>query len=100
MVSSPRHRPYAQSLIPGAMCLALAGCQRAPDTKVAAQAGTASSTPAAAGATLGIRPDGDTESTIDMSRIQDDDFREARRHLPLQLRGQEPPGQAGLQRVR
>ncbi len=43
------------------MCLALAGCQRAPDTRAAAQAGTAASTPAAAGASPGIRPDGDTE---------------------------------------
>ena len=59
----------------GAMSLALAGCQQAPDTKAAAQAGTASSTPATAGASLGIRPDGDTESKIDMSLIRNEDLK-------------------------
>jgi acetylornithine deacetylase/succinyl-diaminopimelate desuccinylase-like protein len=57
------------------MCLALAGCQRAPDTKAAAQAGTASSTPATAGARLGIRADGDTESKIDMAQIRNEDLK-------------------------
>ena len=75
MFSAIRHRSSHQLLVSGAMCLALAGCQRAPDTKAAAQAGTASSTPARAGASLGIRPNGDTESTIDMSQIQSDDLK-------------------------
>ncbi len=75
MFSAIRHRSSHHLLVSGAMCLALAGCQRAPDTKAAAQAGTASSTPARAGASLGIRPNGDTESTIDMSQIQSDDLK-------------------------
>jgi hypothetical protein len=64
MVGSRTRRPFPRFLISGATCLALAGCQRAPDTGVAAQAGTASSTPASAGASLGIRPDGDTEKAV------------------------------------
>jgi len=75
MVSAFRGRHSTSFLLAGVACLALAGCQRAPDTKAAAQAGTASSTPASAGARLGIRPDGDTESKIDMSQIHNDDLK-------------------------
>ena len=75
MLSAFRHGPSALLTLSGALCLALAGCQRAPDIKAAAQAGTASSTPASSGASLGIRPDGDTESTIDMAQIQNEDLK-------------------------
>ncbi|HUR34571.1 MAG TPA: M20/M25/M40 family metallo-hydrolase [Vicinamibacterales bacterium] len=74
MVSAFRQRRSTPVLLSGAMCLALAGCQQAPDIKAAAQAGTATSTPASAGASLGIRPDGDTESTIDMTQIHNADL--------------------------
>ena len=75
MVRAIRQHPAASLLVTGAMSLALAGCQQAPDTRAAAQAGTASSTPATVGASLGIRPDGDTESKIDMSLIRNDDLK-------------------------
>ncbi len=75
MVRAIRQHPAASLFIGGVMSLALAGCQQAPDTRAAAQAGTASSTPATAGASLGIRPDGDTESKIDMSLIRNDDLK-------------------------
>ncbi len=74
MVSAFR-RPSTRLLVPGALCIALAGCQRAPDIEAAAQAGTASSTAASSGASLGIRPDGDTESKIDMSQIRNEDLK-------------------------
>ena len=81
MFSAFRHRPSAPLMLSGALCLALAGCQRAPDIKAAAQAGTASSTPASSGASLGIRPDGDTESKIDMAQIQNEDLKKVFAHI-------------------
>jgi len=81
MFSAFRHRPSAPVMLSGALCLALAGCQRAPDIKAAAQAGTASSTPASSGASLGIRPDGDTESKIDMAQIQNEDLKKVFAHI-------------------
>ena len=81
MFSAFRHRPSAPLMLSGALCLALAGCQRAPDIKAAAQAGTASSTPASSGASLGIRPDGDTESKIDMAQIQNEDLKKVFTHI-------------------
>jgi acetylornithine deacetylase/succinyl-diaminopimelate desuccinylase-like protein len=56
----------------GALCLTLGGCQGGPDTTAAAQSRP---TAAAPGARLGIRPDGDTESKIDVSQIKSDDLK-------------------------
>ena len=75
MFSAIGNRPSASLLLSGAMCLVLGGCQGAPDTGAAAQAGSAASTPAPAGASPGIRPDGDTELTIDMAKIQNDELK-------------------------
>src|SRR4051812_46907138 len=74
MVSAFRRRSTCL-LVPGALCIALTGCQRGPDIEAAAQSGTASSTAAPAGAGLGIRPDGDTGSKIDMAQIRSEDLK-------------------------
>ncbi len=51
---------HAASLVVGGACVALAGCQQAAGCRAAAQAGHCCPTPASR-ASLGIRPDGDTE---------------------------------------
>jgi acetylornithine deacetylase/succinyl-diaminopimelate desuccinylase-like protein len=59
------------ALLAGASCVALAGCQQASGGAAAADNAGA----ATAATRLGIRPDGDTEARIDMSRIANDDLK-------------------------
>jgi acetylornithine deacetylase/succinyl-diaminopimelate desuccinylase-like protein len=75
LVSVMSRRSIVSVVAAGAVSLTLTGCQRAPDTRLAAQAGTASSTPASVGAGPGIRPDGDTTATIDQSQIHNEDLK-------------------------
>ena len=75
MSSAFRNQLSTPLVLSGVMCLALAGCQRAPDIKAATPPGGASSALATSGARLDIRPDGDTESKIDMSKIQNEDLK-------------------------
>ncbi|MGE0449562.1 MAG: M20/M25/M40 family metallo-hydrolase [Vicinamibacterales bacterium] len=63
----------ARVLLSGAMSLALAGCQRAPDAQVDSPATLVTSPPGAT--SLGIRPHGDTDIDIDMSKIANDDLK-------------------------
>lgn len=73
MVSARADRPIVSLVLSGVLCTALAGCQAVPDPQAASRDGAAPS--AGAVASLGIRPDGDTESRIDMSLIRNDDLK-------------------------
>jgi len=70
-----RHSRSRSLMLSVAMCAACVSCQQTPDTKTATPPGGAPGAPATASAHLGIRPDGDTTSTIDMTKIQNEDLK-------------------------
>ena len=70
-----RHSRSRSLMLSVAICAACVSCQQTPDNKTATPPGDASGAQAASSARLGIRPDGDTTSTIDMSKIQNEDLK-------------------------
>ena len=69
-----RHSRSRSLMLSVAICAACVSCQQTPDTRTAASWRSFRG-PATASASLWYPPDGDTTSTIDMSKIHNDDLK-------------------------
>ncbi len=78
----PRSNRVAAAALAGAFGLALAGCQRMSD---AGGAASPADTPTPLQASLGIRPDGDTEIQPDMSQIASPELQKVFAHIDTHI---------------